>query len=69
METSPYIWEPSREFVERTQADELIVASQIYDQPARRRSYEIAATLMSEPSVHGDGAATLDEAGSSSAHP
>jgi luciferase family oxidoreductase group 1 len=40
-----------REFVERTQADELIVVSQIYDQPARLRSYEIAATLMSESSV------------------
>ena len=33
-----------REFVARTGADELIVASHIYDHAARLRSYEIAAT-------------------------
>ena len=32
-------------FVERTQADELIVVSHIYDHGARLRSYELAATL------------------------
>ena len=33
---------------ERTQPDELMVVSHIYDQPARRRSYEIAAATMTE---------------------
>ena len=37
-----------REFVERTQADELMVVSHIYDQSARLRSYEIAAATMTE---------------------
>jgi hypothetical protein len=37
-----------REFVERTQADELMIVSHIYDQPARLRSYEIAAAAMAE---------------------
>jgi hypothetical protein len=37
-----------REFVKRTQADELMVVSHIYDQPARLRSYEIAAATMPE---------------------
>jgi luciferase family oxidoreductase group 1 len=37
-----------REFVERTQADELMIVSHIYDQPARLRSYEIAAAAMTE---------------------
>ena len=37
-----------REFVRRTQADELMVVSHIYDQPARRRSHEIAAAAMTE---------------------
>jgi alkanesulfonate monooxygenase SsuD/methylene tetrahydromethanopterin reductase-like flavin-dependent oxidoreductase (luciferase family) len=32
-----------RAFAERTQADELIVVSHIYDHSARLRSYEIAA--------------------------
>jgi alkanesulfonate monooxygenase SsuD/methylene tetrahydromethanopterin reductase-like flavin-dependent oxidoreductase (luciferase family) len=32
-----------RDFVERTQADELIVVSHIHDHAARLRSYEIAA--------------------------
>ncbi len=40
-----------RDFVERTQADELMVVSHIYDQSARLRSYEIAAATMTEPSV------------------
>ena len=30
-------------FIDRTQADELIIASQIYDHAAQLRSYEIAA--------------------------
>ena len=34
-----------QEFVSRTQADELIVVSHIYDHGARLRSYELAATL------------------------
>ena len=37
-----------REFVERTQADELMVVSHIYDQSARLRSYKIAAATMTE---------------------
>jgi hypothetical protein len=40
-----------RDFVERTQADELMVVSHIYDQSARLRSYEIAAATMTEPSA------------------
>ena len=35
-----------RDFVERTQADELMITSQIYDRDARLRSYEIAASSM-----------------------
>ena len=35
-------------FVERTGADELIVASQIYDHAARLRSYEITAAVRDE---------------------
>jgi len=34
-----------RDFVARTQADELIVVSQIHDHQARRRSYEILARV------------------------
>jgi len=34
-----------REFVDRTEADELIVAAHIYDHAARVRSYEIAAAV------------------------
>ena len=37
--------EQMQAFVERTQADELIVVSHIYDHAARLRSYELAATL------------------------
>ena len=33
------------EFIERTQADELILVAQVYDHAARLRSYELAATL------------------------
>jgi len=35
-----------KDFVARTRADELIVASQIYDHPARLRSYEITADVL-----------------------
>jgi luciferase family oxidoreductase group 1 len=37
-----------REFVARTQADELILASQIFDHGARLRSYELAAQAMQD---------------------
>jgi alkanesulfonate monooxygenase SsuD/methylene tetrahydromethanopterin reductase-like flavin-dependent oxidoreductase (luciferase family) len=37
-------------FVERTGADELMITSQIYDQGARLRSYEILAEAMTIPS-------------------
>jgi luciferase family oxidoreductase group 1 len=36
------------EFIDRTGADELILASQIYDHKARLRSYEIVAQVLSE---------------------
>ncbi len=39
-----------RDFVDRTNADELIIVSHIYDHAARLRSYEIAAAIMSEQS-------------------
>ena len=48
-----------RDFVQRTQADELIVVSHIYDQPARLRSYEIAAAAMTESSAHHGGEAPV----------
>ncbi|TFZ01315.1 LLM class flavin-dependent oxidoreductase [Ramlibacter rhizophilus] len=35
-----------QEFIERTQADELMIAAQIHDHAARLRSYEIAAQVM-----------------------
>ena len=35
-----------KEFVSKTQADELIVVAHIYDHGARRRSYELAAGLL-----------------------
>jgi len=50
-----------REFVERTQTDELMVVSHIYDQSARLYSYEIAAATMSERSI-GSGEARIEEA-------
>jgi luciferase family oxidoreductase group 1 len=56
-----------REFVARTGADELIVVSHIYDQAARRRSYEIAAAIMAGPAVRPGGAAAAGEAGASRA--
>ena len=40
-------------FLARTQADELMVPCQIYDHAARRRSYEIAATLGRELAAPG----------------
>lgn len=42
-----------REFIERTDADELIIVSHIYDHAARLRSYEIAANVLN----HGETAA------------
>jgi alkanesulfonate monooxygenase SsuD/methylene tetrahydromethanopterin reductase-like flavin-dependent oxidoreductase (luciferase family) len=36
-------------FIERTAADELIIATQIYDHAARLRSYEIVAQAMRTP--------------------
>ena len=36
------------DFAARTRADELILASQIFDHDARLRSYEIAAPVASE---------------------
>jgi luciferase family oxidoreductase group 1 len=56
-----------REFVERTQADELIVVSHIYDHAARLRSYEIAAAAMAESSVRRGGEPPVGEAKSPSA--
>jgi alkanesulfonate monooxygenase SsuD/methylene tetrahydromethanopterin reductase-like flavin-dependent oxidoreductase (luciferase family) len=38
-------------FVARTRADELILASQMYDHAARLRSYEIAATVRLDAAV------------------
>ena len=35
-------------FVEMTAIDELIIASQIYDHEARKRSYEIVAQVRAE---------------------
>jgi len=57
-----------REFLERTQADELMVVSHIYDQSARLRSYEIVAATMTDPSVPGASDAPVGEARSPSAH-
>ena len=56
-----------RDFVERTQADELMVASHIHDQSARLRSYEIAAATMTEPSVLRGGEAPVGQTRSRSA--
>ena len=39
------------EFIARTQADELMITSQIFDHAARLRSYEITAQLMPQSSV------------------
>jgi luciferase family oxidoreductase group 1 len=52
-----------REFVERTQADELMVVSAIYDHAARLRSYELAAATMAS----GPGGAPVGQAQSPSA--
>ena len=35
-------------FVEETQADEVIINGQIFDQQARKRSYEIAANIIKQ---------------------
>jgi luciferase family oxidoreductase group 1 len=40
-----------RQFIERTGPDELIIASMIFDHPARLRSYEIAAQVMREMEI------------------
>jgi luciferase family oxidoreductase group 1 len=56
-----------RDFVERTQADELIVVSHIYDHSARLQSYEIAAATMTESSVPRSSEAPVGEAQSPSA--
>jgi len=43
---SPATVEPLlSQFLDRTQADELIVSAAVFDQPARLRSYELLATL------------------------
>jgi luciferase family oxidoreductase group 1 len=39
-----------RAFIERTHADELIIASQVFDHSARLRAYEIAAAMRVDPS-------------------
>lgn len=39
------------DFIERTGADELIVTSQIYDQEARLRSYELLMDAVSQPEL------------------
>jgi alkanesulfonate monooxygenase SsuD/methylene tetrahydromethanopterin reductase-like flavin-dependent oxidoreductase (luciferase family) len=57
-----------RDFMERTQADELMVVSHIYDQSARLRSYEIAAAAMTEPSGRRGGATPVGQTRSPSAH-
>ena len=56
-----------REFAERTQADELMVVSHIYDQPARLRSYEIAAATMAESGLRRGAVAPIGESESPSA--
>jgi alkanesulfonate monooxygenase SsuD/methylene tetrahydromethanopterin reductase-like flavin-dependent oxidoreductase (luciferase family) len=43
---SATIAEPMAAFIARTEADELIVVSHIYDHRARLRSYEITADVM-----------------------
>jgi hypothetical protein len=40
-------------FIDRTQADELIIASQIYDHQAQLRSYEITAEARDSLSAEG----------------
>jgi len=40
-----------KDFVARTRADELIVASQIFDHDARLRSYEIGADVLGRPAA------------------
>jgi len=40
-----------KEFVERTEADELIVTAQVYDHAARLRSYELLMEAVSRPEI------------------
>jgi hypothetical protein len=42
-------------FIDRTHADELIIASQIYDHQAQLRSYEITAAARDALSSEGPG--------------
>jgi len=44
----PIVYQALREFIERTGADELIIASMIFDHTARRRSYELAAQVFGD---------------------
>jgi luciferase family oxidoreductase group 1 len=44
----PLVQAGLEEFVQRTQANELILVSQVYDHAARLRSYELAATLQQQ---------------------
>ena len=46
-----------RDFLARTRADELVVASQIFDHDARLRSYEIGADVLGRPSTPAQAAA------------
>src|SRR5712672_1964033 len=46
-----------RDFLARTRADELVVASQIFDHDARLRSYEIGADVLGRPSAPAQAAA------------
>src|SRR5438067_9771206 len=46
-----------KDFLARTRADELIVASQIFDHDARLRSYEIGAELLVRPTAPAQAAA------------
>jgi luciferase family oxidoreductase group 1 len=56
-----------RDFVQRTQADELMIVSHIYDQPARLRSYEIASAALGGPGVPDSSEAPVGETQSPSA--
>ena len=46
-----------KDFLARTRADELIVASQIFDHDARLRSYEIGAEVLGRPAAPAQAAA------------
>ena len=52
-QVSPHPWERRHEineFVERTKPDELMVTAQVYDHPARLRSFELLMQAVSQPS-------------------